>query len=1107
MSHNPFPGPQPYRAEDRERFYARGPLVKKLSNQILACSFTTLYGPSGAGKSSLMQAGVIPALQASKDVRVVRVDAWPSKEPLLPWLVNQIFIDFDLEETSPDDDLQKRLHEAIDLAARRSDRPMLIYLDQLEQIFSSERAPSELGALRLGLAWLHEHAPGDVHVVLSLREDYLGRLRDFTRERPELSAHGFRVAPLSVKEMVEAMCKTATQGDPPQTWGDAEIRRLMLDVRVPGQSETDAAEVQTAFGQIVCRALFEERAAGQTATAQRVNAEVILQRYLDTTLAGLGPLQYLAHKLLEDHLIDDEGHRRLLTEKEARLLMKEPQVVEVLDKLDATRVLRAEEHQGSRYFEIGHDWLAKKLLERRRVRQEWARLAEEKRRRRALITYTIAALMTIIVFLVLTALAWDRTHEAQRAKDDALEAKKNAVRATQMAAVRELLASDKAHVAAMVLAEVDQPEKARGWRKLTMDLLANGLPFRTLRFDAHVTAMTWSPDKQRIATGFKDGTIRVWKVDLSTPPVVLKAHTETIYGIAWSPDGTRLVSGSNDKTARVWNADGSGKSSVLAGHEDWIYSVAWSPDGKRIVTTSFEKNARVWDADGFAQLFVLKDHAGNIPSAAWSPDSKRIVTASQDRTARVWNADGSGKSIVLAGHEDSVRSAAWSPDGTHIITASSDKTARIWNADGSGTPIVFKQYDSGVISAAWSPDGKRIVTTSFDKTAHVWNGDGSGVPNILKGHENYVKDAAWSSDEKQVFTTSEDHTARIWNVGKLAGIRRLKGHEGPIHSAAWSPDGQRFATASRDGTARVWNAESLDELNVFRNHHHLVNTIAWSPNGKRIITASAITTYLWSLDDSDKPILVKDGSLWVNSAAWSPDGNHFAIASDDKTAQIWNLNGSNAPIILAGHEGKVYSVAWSPDGQRIATASGDKTARIWNADGSGAVISFQGHDEPLTSVAWSPDGRRIVTASGDETARIWNADGSGTALILRGHERKVNSAVFHPGGKWIVTTSRDQTARIWASDDSSEPIVLRGHSDFVTAASFSPDGKRILTASHDGTAIVWLFDYALLQEALRNVTSDCLTKTERETYLLESQQDAQSRYEACEKKNGRTPKL
>ena len=147
----------------------------------------------------------------------------------------------------------------------------------------------------------------------------------------------------------------------------------MVQVRVPGQDATTGAEVQAAFAQIVCRTLWEERT--RNGATGPVKAEPMLHQYLETTLEGLGPLRGHAQDLLEKHLIDGDGSRMLLMEQAARRALAGLSIEDagrVLRHLEEAVVLHAEEHQGSRYFELGHDWLARKVLELRkeRVRQE-----------------------------------------------------------------------------------------------------------------------------------------------------------------------------------------------------------------------------------------------------------------------------------------------------------------------------------------------------------------------------------------------------------------------------------------------------------------------------------------------------------------------------------------------------------------------------------------------------------------------------------------------------------------------------------------------------------------------------------------------------------------
>jgi hypothetical protein len=52
---------------------------------------------------------------------------------------------------------------------------------------------------------------------------------------------------------------------------------------------------------------------------------------------------------------------------------------------------------------------------------------------------------------------------------------------------------------------------------------------------------------------------------------------------------------------------------------------------------------------------------------------------------------------------------------------------------------------------------------------------------------------------------------------------------------------------------------------------------------------------------------------------------------------------------------------------------------------------------------------------------------------------------------------------------------------------------------------VWLLELPALQQALRAATTDCLTVEQRQLYLTDSDADARSGYEACERSHGRTP--
>ncbi|AUX46457.1 uncharacterized protein SOCE26_079630 [Sorangium cellulosum] len=1137
---NPFPGPRPYRAEDRTCFHGRDDQANKLARRVLAHPCVTLFGPSGAGKSSLMQAAVIPTLAEEHAFRVVRVDRWPQGKAPVPWLVRAIFAELDLGQAPADLGSSGRALDALDqalgLAEQRSDRPILIYLDQLEQVLFPERSADEARAIVEAVDRMANKRIRGLQVVMSLREDYLGRLRDRARGRRELLDHGFRLGPLTVAEMTRAVCEAAA--DAGQAWDEAHVRRLMLHVRTPGQhegdeAEVDEAEVEAAFGQIVCRVLWERRASGAL-SAGAEDAEEILRRYMDQTLEELGPRKEAAQRFLEEHLVDPKGNRTLLTEQEA-LGALPVEAAKVLKHLEHAAVLKAEAHHGSRYFELGHDWLAKRVFERKKERKQQEEQARARNAQRTLIGIATGAVAVAVVMGAL--LVW-----ALAMRKEAVEQRIAARDASVMSGIRELMARGDSLWARMLPIEVQRPAEQRAWFELTMDIL-DETPFKaTLGHAGPVLRAQFSPDGKRVVTASTDNTARVWELDGSGKFTDLNGHAALVWSAAFSPDGKRVVTASADNTARVWELDGSGKFIDLNGHAAQVLSAAFSPDGKRVVTASWDTTARVWELDGSGKFIDLNGHAAPLWSAAFSPDGERVVTASADNTARVWELDGSGKFIDLNGHAAPLWSAAFSPDGKRVVTASADNTARVWELDGSGKFIDLNGHAAQVLSAAFSPDGKRVVTASWDTTARIWELDGSGKFIDLNGHAAQVWSAAFSPDGKRVVTASWDTTARIWELDGSGKLIDLKGHAAQVLSAAFSPDGKRVVTASDDKTARVWELDGSGKFTDLNGHAALVWSAAFSPDGKRVVTASDDkTARVWELDDSGKFIDLNGHAASIRSAAFSPDGKRVVTASDDKTARVWelddlgkfiDLNGhadsvlsaafspdgkrvvtashdktarvwelddSGKFIDLNGHADSVLSAAFSPDGKRVVTASDDKTARVWELDGSGKFIDLKGHAASIRSAAFSPDGERVVTASDDKTARVWELDGSGKFTDLKGHAASIRSAAFSPDGKRVVTASDDKTARVWELDGSGKFIDLKGHAASIRSAAFSPDGERVVTASWDTTARVWPVTIKALRELLRTASPGCLPVYMRQTYLVETDTEAREAYASCER--------
>lgn len=640
----------------------------------------------------------------------------------------------------------------------------------------------------------------------------------------------------------------------------------------------------------------------------------------------------------------------------------------------------------------------------------------------------------------------------------------------------------------------------------------------------------WSPDGKRIvAVSGTDVVARVWNDDGTGTPLALKHGDNGIRFVAWSPDSRRLLTltNNNGSNASIWDIDEGGGTPVAAEimvPYGGIESAAWSPDGKRIVAITSNTNLWVVNRDGTGSALNLDGHGAAVQSVAWSPDGKRIVTASRDDTARIWDASGKESPVVLGGHGDDVMFAAWSPDGKRVVTASHDKLARIWNADSRSTPITLEGHELGVTSAAWSPSGDRVLTVSQDQTVRVWSAAGSDYPIVLEGHEatsfsevdpanpysDAILSAEWTPDGKRIVTTSNDETAWAWGGDGRGPAVELEGCKAKSRDRIWSPDKSHCVLAADFDTARLQRADSKDEAVTLQQPEELVDPfVAWSPDSARVAIAvrrkekEHALVRIWTVGGRGEPVTI-EAPADVVKLAWSPDHRNILAIADD-TAWVIRVDGKSEPIALHGHAGQILSAVWSPDGKRVVTWSLDKTARVWNADGTGASVVLEGHESAIQVALWSHEGGQVALLTGDGLVRLWDAAGKGTAIVLNSYQYPAKSITWSPRGKRIVTTADDKIARIWNTDGDRDTVALKAHSAPLMSAAWSPDGTRVITASKDNTARIWLVTVPALQEALRNATTYCLTPEQRQRFLLESEVDAKSRYEACERSYHRSP--
>ena len=282
-------------------------------------------------------------------------------------------------------------------------------------------------------------------------------------------------------------------------------------------------------------------------------------------------------------------------------------------------------------------------------------------------------------------------------------------------------------------------------------------------------------------------------------------HSAEVSAVAWSPDGRRIASGGTDNSVQVWDSI-TGARMLKYMHTNWVRAVAWSPDGSRLASASYDNSIQIWDYFNGQLLFTCLGHTHGINSLVWSPDGTRLASSSWDKTVRIWDAM-TGKAIsAYGGHTEVVSAVAWSPDNELLASAGSDKTVHVRHMSSGRLLQTYRGHRDCVNGLAWAPDGRTLASASDDEHVHLWDALSGRLLLAYHGHSDWVWWVAWSPDGRRVLSSSRDKTAQVWDASTARTLYTYTGHTASVNAALWSPDATRIASCSKDQTVHVWQS-------------------------------------------------------------------------------------------------------------------------------------------------------------------------------------------------------------------------------------------------------------------------------------------------------------
>ena len=559
---------------------------------------------------------------------------------------------------------------------------------------------------------------------------------------------------------------------------------------------------------------------------------------------------------------------------------------------------------------------------------------------------------------------------------------------------------------------------------------------------APVTAVAWSPDGKRIATGCRKGDVVTWDAatfkELRRTRLGGRGGESLIRALAFAPDGKTLAVAhsydegpSPDRVAFLEPVTGERRGGDLAGFTNLTpVALAFAPNGRTLAVGLSDFLPQVQGPLGGEPRPL-----GSVVLFTTDPEPKAAPKAEQPAPEDVSIAPD-GKTYLFVG------------DG------------RVQLADAATDRVL---WDAPALAARFSPDGKTVLTLD-DAIAQREAATGKLLKEVRlpkSGHP--ARAAAFSPDGKRY---AVHHGAFAQVFEGLGGVEVARLGPDPIipeqgltpgpTGLAWSPDGKRLAAVGlpamrgRDRTVVLWDGTTRQGVEVggvevggFPAAE--ARAAAFSPDGKTLAVVAASSVYVWAdgAKEATRKALLGD----LSAVGFTPDGR-VVVAGEGRFA-----DGKSDPPV---YERRLSAHIIDPKAAYGGYAAIDMTT----VRPAGAP--------PVTALAMTPDGKTLLVSAGGGVTRLTFLDAAVATkdppvtwtekATLAPLPDPVRSIAFRPDGKELAAGTGDAAGggRVvtWAvpgyEAGPAERLVTGRKSDPVSVA-YSPDGRRLAAGQAECT--------------------------------------------------------
>ena len=275
-------------------------------------------------------------------------------------------------------------------------------------------------------------------------------------------------------------------------------------------------------------------------------------------------------------------------------------------------------------------------------------------------------------------------------------------------------------------------------------------------------SLACSPGGDLLASVDADGkTILLQRIATGEQAGRLAGHTDQVLSLAFAPDGKALATGGKDGQIRLWDTSSLHFIRAIDAAEPAgaVTCVTFSHDGRMLAAVSGGTIRLIVPSSGEV-LATFRGHIDKVRSLAFSPNNRTLASAGNDGVM-LWDVRSGNLAGVLEGEAGPTYCLAFSPDGGTLACSDHNRTIRLWQIPSGRCIATLQTGDRLAWSLAFSPDGRMLACGGGGDSLRLFN-LAYYDRHVLGNYPFYLELARRSAEQLKINRRDVDRWARNW---------------------------------------------------------------------------------------------------------------------------------------------------------------------------------------------------------------------------------------------------------------------------------------------------------------------------------------------------------